>query len=99
MLKFVIKSDVFLFEASVIKDFIHDVVLGRDFRQKCYSKLDFIETIAKFSHPEDPLSFPAGSGNHLDAKVDVNCVSSVHFDYSFTIPAQSPVVVFEKLKV
>ena len=42
MLKFVIKSDVFLFEAYVIKDFIHDVVLGRDFRQKCYSKLDFI---------------------------------------------------------
>lgn len=99
MLKFVIKSDVFLFEAYVTKDFIHDVVLGRDFRQNCYSKLDFIENIVEFSHPEYPLSFPDGFGNHLDAKVDVNCVSSVHFDYSFTIPAQSPVVVFGKLKV
>lgn len=41
-LNFVIKSDVFLFEANVIKDLIHDVVLARDVRQKCCSKLDFI---------------------------------------------------------
>ena len=96
---FVIESDVFLFEAYVIKDLIHDVVLGRDFRQKCRSKLAFIENIAEFSHPEDPLPFPDGFGNHLDAKVDVNCVSSLLSDYSFTISAQSPVVVFGKLKV
>lgn len=98
-LNFVIKSDVFIFEANVIKDLIHDVVLARDFRQKCCSKLDFIEKVVEFSHPEDPLPFPNGFGDHLDAKVDVNCVSSVHSDYSFTIPAQSPVVVFGKLKV
>lgn len=77
----------------------HDVFLARDFRQKCCSKLDFIEKVVEFSHPEDPLPFPDGFGDHLDAKVDVNCVSSVNSDYSFTIPAQSPVVVFGKLKV
>lgn len=98
-LNFVINSEVFLFEAYVIKDLIHDVVLGIDFRQKCCSKLDFIENVVEFSHPEDPLPFPDGFGDHLDAKVDVNCVSSVHSDYSFAIPAQSPVVVFGKLKV
>lgn len=55
-LNFVIKSDIFLFEANVIKDLIHDHVLARDFRQKCCSKLDFIEKVVEFSHPEDPLS-------------------------------------------
>lgn len=96
-LNFVIKSDVFLFEANVIKDLIHDVVVGRDFRQKC-SKLDFIEKVVEFSHPEDPLPFPDGFGDHLDAKVGVNCVSSIHSEYSFTIPAQSPGGCFWKIK-
>lgn len=50
-LNFVIKSDVSIFEANVIKDLIHDVVLARDFRQKCCSKLDFIEKVVNFPTP------------------------------------------------
>lgn len=68
-LNFVIKSDVFIFEANVIKDLIHDVVLARDFRQKCCSKLDFIEKVVEFSHPEDPLPFPNGFGDHKVLKL------------------------------
>ena len=54
-LNFVIKSDVFPFEAYVIKDLTHDVVLGRDFLQKYCSRIDFMENVIEFSHPEDPL--------------------------------------------
>ena len=56
-LNFVIKSDVFPFEAYVIKDLTHDVVLGRDFLQKYCSRIDFMDNIIEFSHPEDPLPF------------------------------------------
>ena len=48
---FFIKSDVFPFEAYVIKDLTHYVVLGRDFLQKYCSRIDFIENIIEFSHP------------------------------------------------
>ena len=58
-----VKSDVFRFEAYVIKDLTHDVVLGRDFLQEYCLKLDFIENTAEFSHPEDPLPFPDGFGD------------------------------------
>ena len=40
-LNFVIKSDVFPFEAYVIKDLTHDVVLGRDLLKKYCSIIDF----------------------------------------------------------
>ena len=48
-LKFVIKSDVFPFEAYVIKDLTHDVVLGRDFLQKYCSIINFMQNIIEFS--------------------------------------------------
>ena len=60
-----VKSDLFRFEAYVIKDLTHDVVLGRDFLQEYCLKLDFIETTAEFSHPEDPLPFPDGFGDWI----------------------------------
>ena len=47
---FFIKSDVFPFEAYVIKDLTDDV-LGRDFLQKYCSRIDFIENIIELSHP------------------------------------------------
>ena len=56
-LNFVIKSDVFPFEAYVIKYLTHDVVLGRDFLQKYSSIINFMGNIIEFSHPEDPLPF------------------------------------------
>ena len=68
-LNFVIKSDVFPFEAYVIKDLTHDVVLGRDFLHKYCSRIDFMENIIKFSHPEDPLPFADSFGDDLDAEV------------------------------
>ena len=96
-LNFVIKSDVFPFEAYVIKDLTHDVVLGRDFLQKYCSRIDFMENVIEFSHPEDPLPFADSFGDDLDAEVFDNCILSVHADNSFTIPAQSEVVVVGRL--
>ena len=96
-LNFVIKSDVFPFEAYVIKDLTHDVVLGRDFLQKYCSRIDFMENIIEFSHPEDTLPFADSFGDDLDAEVFDNCILSVHADNSFTIPAQSEVVVVGRL--
>ena len=86
-LNFVIKSDVFPFEAYVIKDLTHDVVLGRDFLQKYCSIINFMENIIDSSHPEDPLPFAGSFGIDLDAEGFDNCVLSVHADNSFTIPA------------
>ena len=47
-LNFVIKSDVFPFEAYVIKDLTHDVVLGRDFLQKYCSRMILWRTSLNF---------------------------------------------------
>ena len=91
------KSDVFPFEAYVIKDLTHDVVLGRDFLQKYCSRIDFMENIIEFSQPEDPLPFADSFGDDLDAEDFDNCILSVHADNSFTIPAQSEVVVVGRL--
>ena len=96
-LNFVIKSDVFPFEAYVIKDLTHEVVLGRDLLQKYCSRINFMENIIEFSHPEDPLSFADSFGDDLDAEVFDNCILSVRADNSFTIPAQSEVVVIGRL--
>ena len=96
-LNFVIKSDVFPFEAYVIKDLTHDVVLGRDFLQKYCSRIDFMENIIEFFHPEDPLPFADSFDDDLDAEVFDQCILSVHADNSFTIPAQSEVVVIGRL--
>ena len=96
-LNFVIKSDVFPFEAHVIKDLTHDVVLGRDFLQKYCSIINFMENIIDSSHPEDPLPFAGSFGIDLDAEGFDNCVLSVHADNSFTIPAHSEVVVAGRL--
>ena len=73
-LNFVIKSDVFPFEAHVIKDLTHDVVLGRDFLQKYRLIINFMENIIEFSHPEDPLPFAGSFGIDLDAEGFDNCV-------------------------
>ena len=71
--------------------------MGRDFLQKYCSRIDFKENIIEFSHPEDPLPFADSFGDDLDAEVFDNCILSVHADNSFTIPAQSEVVVIGRL--
>ena len=68
-LNFVIKADVFPFEAYVIKDLTHDVVLGRDFLQKYCSRIDFMENIIEVSHPEDLLPLADSFGDDLDGEV------------------------------
>ena len=75
----------------------HGVVLGRDFLQKYCSIINFMENVIEFSHPEDPLPFADSFGDDLDAEVFDNCILSVHADNSFTIPAQSEVVVVGRL--
>ena len=71
--------------------------MGRDFLQKCCSIIDFIKNIIEFFPPEDPLPFADSFGDDLDAEVFDNCILSVHADNSFTIPAQSEVVVVGRL--
>ena len=56
-----------------------------------------MENIIEFSHPEDPLPFADSFGYDLDAEVFDQCILSVHADNSFTIPAQSEVVVIGRL--
>ena len=65
--------------------------------QKYCSRIDFMENIIEFSHPEDPLPFADSFGDDLDAEVFDQCILSVHADNSFTIPAQSEVVVVGRL--
>ena len=62
------------FEAYVIKDLTHDVVLDRDFLQKYGSRIDFKENIIEFSNTEDPLSFAESFGDDLDAEGFDNCI-------------------------
>ena len=57
-----------------------------------------MENIIESSHPEDPLPFADCFGDDLDAEGFDNCVLSVHADKSFTIPAQSEVVVRWEIK-
>ena len=56
-----------------------------------------MENVIEFSHPEDPLPFADSFDDDLDAEVFDNCILSVHADNSFTIPAQSEVVVVGRL--
>ena len=76
-------TDVFPFEGYVIKDLTHDVVLGRDFLQKYCSRIDFMDNIIEFSHPEDPLPFADSFGDDLDAEVFDQCILSVHAEHFF----------------
>ena len=56
-----------------------------------------MKDIIEFSHPEDPLPFADSFGDDLDAEVFDNCILSVHADNSFTISAQSELVVVGRL--
>ena len=98
---FVIKSifvlSLMFSEANVIKDKTHDVVLDKYFLQKYCSRIDFMENIIEFSHPEDPLPFANSFGDDLDAEGFDNCILSVHADNSSTISALSEVVVVGRL--
>ena len=68
-------------------------VLGRDFFQKYCSIIDFMKNIIEFFHPEDPLPSADSFGDDLDAAGFESCILSVYADNSFTLPAQSEVVV------
>ena len=70
---------------------------GEIFFTNIIQELIFMENIIEFSHPEDPLPFADSFGDDLDAEVFDNCILSVHADNSFTIPAQSEVVVVGRL--
>ena len=72
-------------------------ILGRDFLQRYCSIIDFTENIIEFSYPEDHLPFADSFGDDLDAEVLDQGILSVRADNSFTIPAQSEVVVVGRL--
>ena len=84
MMHFVIQSEVFPFEAYVIKNLTYDVILGRDFLHKFSSKIDFKKGRIKFLSEEDPLPFH-GMGDTVSNNYtvsddnDFNC--SVHADF------------------
>ena len=100
MMHFGIQSEIFPFEAYVIKNLTYDVILGRDFLHKFSSKIDFEKGRIKFVFEEDPLPFH-GMGDTVSNDYtmsddnDFNC--SVHADFSFVIPPQSEVVVLTRL--
>ena len=83
-MRFEIQSEEFPFEAHVIENLTYDIILGRDFLQTFYSKIDFDSGVIKFISGETPLE----SQIHL---------CSVHADFSFVIPPQSEVVVPARL--
>ena len=96
MWPFAIGSNTFPFEAHVIQDLTSDVILGRNFFEKFYAKIDFDEGMIRFRHGEDPLPFDSDP-----VTVDNDCcpefVCSVHADTAFTIPPQSEIIVLGRL--
>ena len=85
-------------KARVIEGLAFDVFIGRDFLREFCSKIDFVDNIVEFVLADDPLPFDLG---RLSDNPDVDgseFVSSVHADFSFTIPPRSEKIVLGKLK-
>ncbi|KAL9979865.1 hypothetical protein ACROYT_G017589 [Oculina patagonica] len=98
LVKFVIHSEVFIFEAHVIEGLNYDIILGRDFLQKFSSKIDFDKAKIEFSQQEDPLPFHDIKEDVDDCStMDTSFVCSVHADFSFIVPPESEIVVPGKL--
>ena len=97
MLPFAIGSKTFPFEAHVIQDLTSDVILGRNFFENFFVKIDFDEGMIRFKHREDPLPFDS---DLVTVDSDDCCpefVCSVHADTAFTIPPQSEIIVLGRL--
>ena len=98
VLTFEIGADSFPVKARVIEGLAFDVIIGRDFLKEFCSGIEFMNNVVEFVHADDPLQFDFG---HHDDDPDVDdseFVSSVHADYSFTIPPRSEKIVSGKLK-
>ena len=62
------------------------VIIGQDFFREFCSRIDFVDNMVEFVHADDPLPFEL---SRLSDDPDVDgseFVSSVHADFSFTIP-------------
>ena len=100
VLTFEIGDDFFPVRAQVVEGLAFDLIIRRDFLKDsefCYG-IDFMNNVVEFVHAVGPLPFDF---SHLDDDPDVDdseLVSSVHADYSFTIPPRSEKIVSGKLK-
>ena len=98
VLSFDIDAESFPAKADVIEGLAFDVIIGRDFLQEFCSRIDFVDNVVEFVHVDDPLPFDL---SRLDDDPDVDdseFVSSVHADFSFTIPPHSEKIILGKLK-
>ena len=97
MLPFAISSKAFPLEAHVIQDLTSDAILGRNFFEKFYAKIDFDEGMIRFKHGEDLLPFESDPVTLDSDDCGPEFVCSVHADTAFTIPPQSEIIVLSRL--
>ena len=82
----------------VIEGLAFDVIIRKDFLREFCSRIDFVGNIVEFVHGDDPLPFDV---SRLGDDPDVDgseFVSSVHADFTFTIPPHPEKIVLGKLK-
>ena len=98
LVKFVIQSQVFPCEAHVIEGLTYDVILGRDFLQKCSSNIDFDKARIELSHPENPLPFSGMEAAVSDdySANDTAFVCSAHAHFSSVIPPELDLCLLDR---
>ena len=85
-------------KAHVIEGLTFDFIIGRDFPQGFCSGIDFMNNVVEFVHADDPLPFDfihLGDDPDVD---DLEFVTCMHGDCSFTIPPRCERVLSGKLK-
>ena len=101
MLPFAIVSKTLPFEAHVIQYLTSHVILGRNFFQKCCSKVDFDdELMIQFKHWDNTFPFDDSDPVVVDSgdcSPWAEFVFSVHADSSFTIPPESEIILMGRL--
>ena len=97
-MSFDIDAESFPVKAHVIEGLAFDVIIGRDFLREFCSRIDFVDNIVEFVHTDVPLPFDLsrlGDDPNVDGS---EFVSSVHADFSVTIPPRCEKIVLGKLK-
>ena len=85
------------FEAHVIQDLTSDVILGRNFVEKFWAKIDFDEGMIRFKHGDEPLPCDSDPVTLDNGNCGFEFVCFVHAGTAFTIPPLSEIIVLGKL--
>ena len=97
LMKFVIDSHEFPFEARVIENLSYDVIRGRDFLKEFCFKVDFENGLVNFPSEPDPLPFKGIHLNSDNDSLNKAFISSVHASRTFVIPPQSEILISGEL--